>query len=101
MVKEVTVEHDAPGHRFVATLTGAGEPAGILTYGVPAPGVLDFDYVEVPVGLRGRGLGDRIVAAACRYARDTGARVIPTCPYVGWWFRRHPEQSDLLGIEER
>ena len=93
------VEHDVPGRRFVATLPG-GQSAGVLSYSIPAAGRLDFEHVEVPVTLRGRGLAGRIVEAACRHAREAGARVIPTCPYVVWWFRQHPEQQDLLGTEE-
>jgi hypothetical protein len=58
--------------------------------------VLDFEYVEVEPRFRGKGVAGQIVEAACRYARAGGLRVIPTCPYVAWWFRQHPDYHDLL-----
>ena len=89
----MTIEHDATARRF---LLRHPDGTGALTYSDFAPGVLDFEHVEVAPALRGRGLAAQLVEAACRHARQTGAGVIPSCPYVAWWFRQHPEQQDLL-----
>jgi len=90
------IEHDAAAGRFDATLT---DGRGYLAYRVRADGVMDLEYVEVSPALRGKGVASRIVEAACRHAREKHVKVIPTCPYIAWWFRQHPEQQDLLATE--
>ena len=89
----MNVVHDEQAQRFIAS---GPDGEGYLTYGVLGPGLLDFEYVEVPFRFRGTGVAGRIVEAACRHARAMGARVVPTCPYIAWWFSQHPEAQDLL-----
>lgn len=90
------MDHDAAAGRFVANLD---DGRGHLSYRMRDDGVMDLEYVEVSPSLRGKGVAGRIVEAACRYARANGTKVIPTCPYIAWWFRQHPEQQDLLAKE--
>jgi len=93
MSDPVRVTHDAVRRRFE---TSGPQGEGFLTYQVFAPGVLDFEYVEVAPRFRGRGVAGRIVEAACQHAREAGLRVVPSCPYVAAWFRHHSEWHDLL-----
>jgi uncharacterized protein len=58
--------------------------------------VLHLIYPEVPVHLRGHGIGDRLIRAVLDRARAERASVIPYCPYVKLFLRRHPEYQDLL-----
>jgi predicted GNAT family acetyltransferase len=81
------VRHDPEGSRFVVDLPD-GEAE--LVYGDFTEGVLDLQHTEVPSAGRGRGVGDALVRAALGYARERGARVMATCPYVQAWLRRHP-----------
>ncbi len=74
---------------------------GFLTYQDAGPGVLELDYIEVPPRLRGTGVAGRILALVCGELRALGVRVIPTCPYIAWWFRQHPEHHDLLQITDQ
>ena len=30
------------------------------------------------------------------YARDNGLKVIPTCPFMAGWVKKHPEQHDIV-----
>jgi hypothetical protein len=87
------VIHEILEHRFFVRLPG-GE--GELLYSVEGPDLLDLYHAEVSPALRGRGIAGALVQAACDYARTNGTRFIPSCPYVAAWFRRHPEQEDLL-----
>lgn len=89
----MNLQHDAAGRRFVAS----GEDGeGFLSYAEIAPGVLELHYIEVPPRFRGQGVAGEIVRAFSRWARENRVRVIPTCPYIMGWFRRHPEERDLL-----
>lgn len=52
---------------------------------------INFVHTEVPQALRGRGLGKQLVRAALEYAREHQLTVIPSCPFVKTYLRRHPE----------
>ena len=93
MTEPLSIVHQAALQRFVFQLA-AGE--GSLRYQVAAPGVLDLYHVEVAPALRGKGLAGALVEAACEYAEARDLKLIPTCPYVEWWFQRHPPWQHLL-----
>jgi uncharacterized protein len=85
----VAVRHEPDRSRFVLDLAD-GEAE--LLYGEFAEDVLDLQHTEVPPSGRGKGVGDALVRAALAFARERGARVMATCPYVQAWLRRHPEE---------
>lgn len=60
------------------------------------PGLLDIVHTEVPGEMKGRGVGGTLAEAALRYARENGLRVVPHCPFVAAYIRRHPEHRDLV-----
>lgn len=51
--------------------------------------VVTLTHAEVPMALRGAGLGAELV-------RERGERVVPHCAFVALYMRRHPESHDLL-----
>ena len=53
-------------------------------------------HTEVPVELEGRGLGGRLVRSALDDARQRGLTVIPSCPFVQTYLKRHPEDLDIV-----
>jgi predicted GNAT family acetyltransferase len=53
-------------------------------------------HVEAPPALRGTGAAGRLMQAVSDHARDHGLKLIPTCSYAVAWFRRHPDQGDIL-----
>ena len=59
-------------------------------------GKLLLSHTEVPVSLRGRGLGQVLARHAMDEARRTGEHVIVKCPFVTAWLQRHPEYDDLV-----
>lgn len=61
-----------------------------------APGVVTVNYTEVPVSLRGRGIGAKLSAAVLDHIRAEGLKVIPRCGYFAGFIREHPEYHDLL-----
>lgn len=62
---------------------------------------ITFTHTEVPKEAEGRGIAGKVVAAAVAYARDQKLRVIPQCPYVAGWMKRHREYDDILHPEYR
>lgn len=59
-------------------------------------GVVTVTHAEVPPALRGGGIGGALVAGALELVRERGERVVPLCPFVERYMRRHPEVHDLL-----
>ncbi|HET8984720.1 MAG TPA: GNAT family N-acetyltransferase [Trueperaceae bacterium] len=81
-------------HRFVATVDGSEDVAFLDV--VPATTVWTFAHTEVPESLSGFGIGSALVKAALDHARAVGVNVIPRCPFVAAYMRRHPEEQDLI-----
>jgi uncharacterized protein len=53
-------------------------------------------HTEVLPSLEGRGLGARLVVGALDDIRARGLHVVPFCPFVRAYIRRHPEYADLV-----
>ena len=62
---------------------------------------ITFTHTEVPKEAEGKGVAGKLVAAAVAYARESKLRVIPQCPYVAGWMKRHREYDDILHPEYR
>jgi uncharacterized protein len=47
-------------------------------------------HTEVPQASRGRGLGNQLIRAALDYAHFNQLKVIPVCPFVKAYLKKHP-----------
>jgi predicted GNAT family acetyltransferase len=86
-------EHDAAAHRFTLS---AGTAHAVLDYREHDPGTLEYYHTFVPPPMRGRGVASRLVAHALRYALAQRVSVIPACPFVAAFIRRHPEYAAVI-----
>lgn len=64
-------------------------------------GRIDLLHTEVPDELEGQGIGGALVKAALEHARAANLQVVPSCPFVGSYLRRHLEYVDLVAEEYR
>jgi uncharacterized protein len=53
-------------------------------------------HTEVLPSLEGKGLGALLVAGALDDIRARGLQVVPLCPFVRSYIRRHPDYADLV-----
>ncbi|HTT03921.1 MAG TPA: GNAT family N-acetyltransferase [Steroidobacteraceae bacterium] len=53
-------------------------------------------HAEVPAGLRGGGIGAQLAGGALDLIRSRGERMVPRCPFIVDFIRRHPEYLDLV-----
>ena len=86
---------DRPDERRYVLLV-QGEHAGELVYRDRGAGVRAFLHTEVDPTLQRRGLGSALVEGALDDARRRGLGVVPICPFVDVYVRRHSEYGDLV-----
>lgn len=79
-------------HRFEITLDGE---TAFAEYRL-VHGAIILPHTVTPKALEGKGLGSRLAVYAMAYAREHGLKVIPTCPFMAAYIRRHPETHDLV-----
>jgi predicted GNAT family acetyltransferase len=68
---------------------------GLIAYRVE-PGVRVLVHTEVEPRVEGKGYGAQLVRAALDDLRGRGLLVVPLCPFVAAFVRRHPEYADLV-----
>ncbi len=87
------IEHLEAHGRFSLTIDGR-EVAVVDYRRLPGKWNVVHTYTE-PVA-RGYGVASDLVREVLDTARAEGVSVVPTCPYVGWWLREHPDYEDLI-----
>ncbi len=65
------------------------------------PGVITFVHTEVDARAEGQGVGSELVRFALDDTRARGLAVMPFCPFVNGWMRRHREYADLVPERDR
>jgi hypothetical protein len=87
-----TVRDNAAEGRFELDVEGE---VALASYRRTGDRLIIF-HTEVPIGLRGRGIGSRLVRAVLDQARGRGLKVVPQCSFVAAFVGRHPEYKDLV-----
>jgi predicted GNAT family acetyltransferase len=88
----LAIKHDQSTGRFE---THVGGRVAFLNYR-RMNGTIIFDHTEVPAEFEGNGIGGRLAQAALEYARSSHLRVVPLCPFLADYLRKHTEYQDLL-----
>lgn len=95
-LNNATVTNNEPAERFEMLVDGL---RALLTYR-RFPDRIVFLHAEVPPSLEGRGLAGKLTRFALDFARANHLRVIPRCPYVSNFIRKHAEYQDLVSSED-
>jgi len=85
---------DNPAERRYEAFVG-DQLAGIVTYRLRS-GETVFLHTEVLPAFEGRGIGSRLAAGVLDDARARGLSVVPRCPFIASYIRRHPAYADLV-----
>lgn len=90
-----TVRDHTAAHRYELLLDG--ELVGELTYRI-RDDLVTLIHTEIASDFEGRGLGEQLVAGALDDIRSRGLHIVPLCPFVAAYIRRHPEYDDLVRL---
>jgi hypothetical protein len=90
---QIVVVDASERERFEVSVDG--ELAGFLVYRL-RPGLLALIHTEVEDRFEGHGLGGRLARFALERARAEGLAVLPFCPFVDDWVKRHREYVELV-----
>jgi predicted GNAT family acetyltransferase len=85
-------------HRF--ELPDGGQLLAFAEYNLLKTGLL-FAHTEVLPAHEGRGIGSAIARNALDEVRRRSLMVIPACPFIAGFLRKHPEYQDLVTPEIR
>jgi predicted GNAT family acetyltransferase len=96
-MSDLEVRHNSEHDRFESDVDGGMAFVAYIIDG----NEITFTHTKVPKEAEGKGIAGKLVAAALAYAREAKLRVIPKCPYVASWMKRHPEYDDILNPEFR
>lgn len=78
-----------------------GELAGFIQYHRRGGQLINLIHTEVGDKFQGAGIAGRIARFALDTARREHLDVLPTCPYVRAWIKRHPDYLDLVPEDRR
>ena len=92
MADAIEVKMNTETSRFEATL---GDDVAFAEYRLK-PGKLILPHTVVPPAFEGKGVASALARTAFGYARDNGLKVIPTCPFMAGWVKKHPEVNDII-----
>lgn len=90
---QIVVAEAPERERFEVSVDG--ELAGFLDYR-SRRGLLALVHTEVDERFGGRGLGGKLARFAIDKAGAEDLAVLPFCPFVNDWIKRHPEYADLV-----
>jgi hypothetical protein len=90
---------DVPaGGRF--ELQVDGKRVGLATYR-RSGSVVSFLHTEIDPRYEGEGFGSALARGALDATRAAGSSVLPFCPFIRGYIRRHPEYVDLVPADQR
>ena len=92
-VDQVLVRNEPDESRYEALVQG--NLAGFVSYHLQ-PGIVTVLHTEVDPAFEGQGIGSGLVRGMLDDIRRSGGRVLPICPFVKAYLKRHPEYGDLV-----
>jgi predicted GNAT family acetyltransferase len=78
-----------------------GELAGFVDYRLQHDQVISLVHTEVESNFQGSGLATQLARFALDDARKRDLAVLPLCPYINSWIKKHPDYTDLVPPDRR
>jgi len=95
---QVDVTDNPEAHRYEAYVDG--RLAGFVAYKITATHVA-LIHTEIEEAFEGKGVASTLVKRALGTVADSGLALLPVCPYVADYLKRHTDFLDLVPAGER
>ena len=89
----ISVVDDPANNMYIVRV--AGEEAGFSAYKRSA-GRTVFTHTEIGSEWEGKGVGSALARAALDAERDAGRSIVPSCPFIAGYIKRHEQYLDLV-----
>ncbi len=93
---QIEVFDDPEDHAYVITVDG--ERAGKAVYHIRG-GRYFFVHTEIDSEFEGKRLGSQLVQFALEDVKLKEGSVVPICPFVRGYIKRHPEYDEMVDHE--
>ena len=93
---QYTVEHEEAASKGAFYIDKAGQQVAEMTYSRTNATMIIIDHTDVDDSLRGEGVGRQLLNALVDWARSTGTKVLPLCPFAKSQFDKDPAIRDVL-----
>ncbi|MEO8379284.1 MAG: GNAT family N-acetyltransferase [Acidobacteriota bacterium] len=91
------IRNNTAASQFETTIDGH---TAYIAYDLEEPKRIVFTHTLVPDALAGRGLAGELATYVLDHARKEGLKVVPQCPFVASYIKKHPEYQDLVTTSE-
>jgi predicted GNAT family acetyltransferase len=92
-MENLEVSNNEAKHRFEINLDAG---TAFFEYIKQGKDVYNLYHTEVPPQFEGHGVGSGLAKGALEYIKTQGKQIIPTCPFVAAYLKRHPEYQELV-----
>ncbi len=92
-MQNLEVINNEADNQFEIALDGK---QALLRYRKQEGGALEFYHTEVPAEFEGKGVGGKLVKGALEQVKADGKKVVPSCPFVAAYIKRHSEYQTLV-----
>ena len=94
MMENQEVKFNEELSQFEMELDGGGK--GLVGFTREADGTLNLVHTEVPPEHEGKGIGSRLVKQTLEQIKRTNKKIVPSCPFIAAYIKRHPEYESLV-----
>ena len=92
-MKKHDLIHNTEEHRYEYHIDGE---IALIDYMTDGKGEVLLTHTEVPVDLEGQGIGSELTEAVLQDIDNRNLKVVPLCPFVAAYIRKHPEWRHLI-----
>lgn len=89
---EIKIIENTDKKRFEAEVDGR---LAFIEY-IRAQQQIYLTHTEVPIALEGKGIGSSMVKQVLQQIKTEGLELVPLCPFVAVYIKRHPEWNEIL-----
>ena len=91
-----TIQHQEADNKGAFYLLQDGKRLAEMSYSRTNATMVIIDHTDVDASLSGQGVGSKLLAALIEWARASGTKIIPLCPFAKSRFDKDPSIRDVL-----